>query len=255
MVRNEDSSNIYKTLSHLNFSKDSNLKQIMVDWPRLQGILRINGETIADVANNLSIDLNNLHPDEIDDQKKMKTILTTLFTDRMKKDSLSEQQSFDPNTFDFNQLGEILHQGGILFSLEAAVKETLNQNDMYMPQKGFSRVIDLITTDNGFDVKQLFEYNADILDKNDPEIIKVQKPDKPKMPVLTGICKYSVEVNQENVTPKFEGFQLATQNKTLQPILTANTLHQNSIKAKLQEAKTSPESNLESDYTTMGLPK
>jgi hypothetical protein len=49
-----------KELIDLNFSRNANMAQLVIDWPRLQKVIYINNESVGQLLSRSGIDLNEL---------------------------------------------------------------------------------------------------------------------------------------------------------------------------------------------------
>jgi len=203
--------NIHQSLTNLDFSRNANIRQLIIDWPRLQNVVRINGQPLAELFKGAGIDVGaELNPDDPILQAKFKKILEPLLPAKV---NITELDAM------YNQLAAVLHQGGLPFSLETQVVKSLTtQGRMFdSVKKGMDRRVDLVSTDQGFAVKELFLYNGNI-SKQDPDNPEFMQESN-EIPLLTGKCEYDVEITATQVKPVFKAMQLSSPAEQLETML------------------------------------
>ncbi len=207
----QNNQGIYNALEHGDFSRNADLSQLIKDWPRLSHVIHINGQPLSKLFEDRE-----LHFDEetdIQDHKVQADFKKVL--DMLLPKSLSSQHNEDI----YQQLSSVLHQGGLLASLETQIVKTLTDSGRMLDsvKKNMSRRVDLNTTETGFSVKELFIYNGNISQRNPDEPEFVQKPNASAL--LTGKCEYDVVVDKVNIATTLKEMLISTKESGLEKIL------------------------------------
>jgi len=220
---------IYNALEKGDFSRNADLSQLIKDWPRLSHVIHINNQPLSKLFEDRELDFDeetDIHDPEV--QAKFKQIL-----DMLLPQSVSSQDH--ENTY--QQLSSVLHQGGLLVSLETQIVKTLTGSERMLDsvKKDMSRRVDLNTTETGFSLKELFIYRGNVSQRNPDEPEFEQKPNASAL--LTGKCEYDVVVNKENIETTLKGILISTKEPGLEEILEKGPpiLKSQAIKQSLKE--------------------
>ncbi|WP_133126913.1 hypothetical protein [Legionella nagasakiensis] len=205
-----EKSAIERALEHPNFSRNATISQLMIDWPRIKHYLYINGQSLQAHAEEAGIDLDKVFgaPHDPMVQAQFKTLLDPLIP-----------ATFNDKDEIYDQLAQILHQGGLPTILERELQTSLTYDGMMLDnvKRGMERRIDLIPTDEGFAMKELFVYQGNLSrrDPDNPEY--VQRPGK--APILSGKCIYEVAISEAGVNLELKEMQLSSTEKKLEMLL------------------------------------
>ncbi|AHE67683.1 hypothetical protein [Legionella oakridgensis] len=208
--QNIQKSAIEQALERSEFSRAANLSQLMIDWPRMKHYLYINGQSLQEHAEEVGIDLAKILESPHDPilQAQFKKLLDPLIPAALH----DKDQVYD-------QLAQVLHQGGLPTILETELQKSLNSEGMMLDnvKRGMERRTDLIPTDEGFIIKELFVYQGNLSRKDPDNPEYVQKPGK--APILSGKCIYEVAVSKSGIELELQEMQLSATEKKLEMLL------------------------------------